>query len=233
MTRDIIIMSGGDTREKFKAGIREQLGMEWVEHRVRGVDGKNRVALADHFIKNSFITYGDWHPRMGEAGSWATLLNALYRVVELDRPVAIIEDDALLDDQFTELVDTYTEACPDNVDVLHLLTWFDRANPRALKLLESNWVNHVIIKNWHDWPFGGVVMYPSGAEKIIDRLHSHPITTSYDVWLFNACQEGWLNAIAPAPYRTSPIQPRYADTKSTIDRTRPVHPSILPRSASR
>jgi GR25 family glycosyltransferase involved in LPS biosynthesis len=227
--RDYVILSGGTTREKIKAQIREQLNGEWVEHAVAGLDGMDKIAVAEYFIAHPFVRFVGWHPRMGEVGCWGTLLNAYQHVADTGVPMAFIEDDAVLDERFTELLDTYLDACPDDTDVFHLLTWFDRANQRSPQLDESEFRGQLVVKNWHDWPLGGIVVYPSGAQKILAYLDENPIDTVSDVWLLNASNAGWLNAMASAPYQHSPIAPRYAPTRSTIDRTQPVHPRILPR----
>lgn len=228
--RNYAILSGGDTREAIKAQIREQLDGEWVEHPVQGLDGRDKKAVAEYFLEHPFVRFVGWHPRLGEVGCWATLLNAYRYVADSGIPLALIEDDAVLDDRFTELLDTYLDACPDDTDVFHLLTWFDRANLRAPQLDQSEFEGQLVTKNWHDWPLGGIVVYPSGARKILAYLNDNAITTVSDVWLLQAGNAGWLTTMAPAPYQHSPIAPRYAPTRSTIDRTQPVHPRILPRA---
>jgi GR25 family glycosyltransferase involved in LPS biosynthesis len=229
--RDFGIVTINDARADIKDRTRTALN-GWTEHDLNSVNGQDKQELVAFFTENPWVKF-TWHLRTGEAGYWGSIIRACQRIVELDVPVAVFEDDAEITSDFTSLVDEYTAECSDDIDAFQLFTWVDRANPRALPLTRDESNAACVVENWNEWPFGGAIIFPSGAEKYLRYFHENPIITTGDVAFADLGKTGAMRIMAPAPYQPSPITLNHGKVKSTIDGTRAVWSNVMPRAEKR
>ena len=231
MIRDYCIMTVDETRAENKARIRATLS-DWSEHFPRWVDGRDAGALARFFAETPEFRVHSWkRPTVGAIGYWGSLLSAFRYVAETRTPMLILEDDAETEEFTVMLLDAYLRMASLSIDVFQAFTLMDKANPNdrygqvAAPVGDSVWVS------WHQWPLGAIVLFPSGADKLLQWVRANPVTETGDMTIANLGRSGRLVVECPAPGRESPFKMNHGAIPSTIAETPLVPEGILPRSA--
>lgn len=220
--RDFCIVSVDESRAQNKARTRAILA-GWREHDPGFVNGWDAQQRSRFLQEHPFLRFlavptrwrpEGWHPNVGEIGYWGSLVRTFEYIVAHNVPLVVLEDDAVLRDDFVSLFDAYLSV--GEMDAFQLFTWEDRRSPfdtgTDLPLSQDP-----VVGCWHEWPLGGVVVWPSGAEKMLGYLREHPVTETGDTFVSGLGKAGVLTMMAPAPYRRSPLTVPHGTIPSTID----------------
>jgi len=230
--RDYCIMTVDETRASNKLNTRRVLS-GWREHFPRWVDGRNAEELSRFFAETPEFRVHSWkHPTTGAIGYWGSLLSAFRYVAETRTPMLVLEDDAEVGPWTEPLLDEYLLACPSGTDVFQAFTLVTKSSPHDRfqqelpAVLESG-----VVRSWHQWPLGAIVLFPSGADKLLRWVREHPVLETGDMTITNLGRSRVLSVFSPPPGRESPIRMNHGAIPSTIEETPLVPEDILPRSA--
>lgn len=234
MIRDYAIMTVDESRAENKANTRAVLGAEgWVEHFPEWVDGRTEEGLLAFFAAFPRFRVDGWRTQtMGAVGYWGSLLSAMRYVAGTRIPLLLLEDDAEVYWRTVPLLDGYLLASSTGIDFFQAFTLVDRANPHDKYYGTAAAPEGVLVsKSWHQWPLGAIVVFPSGADKILRWVDEHPVRETGDMTVTNLGRSDIVVIESPAPGRESPVKMRHGSIPSTIEWTPPVSDHLLPRSA--
>jgi hypothetical protein len=108
--------------------------------------------------------------------------------IELDRPLVVLEDDAVLMPEFTPVLSRALDALPTDAQLLYL--GYSQAAPwrkeLSAELVESEYV----------WTTVAYIIWPSGANLLLSQL---PVSQPVDNWMasFSAAQQLKAHAVRP------------------------------------
>lgn len=155
--------------------------------------------------------------RAGEIGYWASLINTFKYISEHETPMIIFEDDAEPIHSFIYELDNYLHSMKGFlVEAFQLYTPYDRVNPNAP---ETSFHHAYIRSMWHEWPLGAIMVWPTGARKILRRAQLEPITVTGDVFVTKLGRAGIVQIYSPGPWEHPPVNIQHGSIPSTIDNT--------------
>lgn len=121
---------------------------------------------------------------VGERGCCASHLKAWRQAAEMDRPLVILEDDAVVLANFTETMEQAVKEATNDTSIIFLSN-MDRGSPQ--------FVSPLLQKPFWLWTTVGYVISPAGARQLLTML---PIDMPVDNWLAWYINQGKINAFA-------------------------------------
>jgi len=129
----------------------------------------------------------------GERGCASSHIRAWRLCLELaeqhgDKPLLVLEDDAVPTTEFTESLLHALDNLPPSADVLYL--GYSQA---------SDWrreVTHGLVEAEYVWTTVGYIIWPQGARKCLSRL---PVDGPVDNWMAGLCAEGHIASYCVRP----------------------------------
>lgn len=203
-----IIPSISNTRDRYKNSIRERLS-DWDELNVSTVNGNVRSELD---LSQKEYSYKLSYPALvGQLGRWYTFLNHAKLSQQLKEPIFVIEDDAIVANDFNDRVGTVLNQVPEDADFFSL--FIPRNKDHSRVTIVKNFGKVKIHFPAPDWdigkedvtrayqPYGGVamVLYPSLYSKIGNLLIDTGINMQFDDYLYRMSQEGRVNGYTVFP----------------------------------
>ena len=108
---------------------------------------------------------------LSEIGCAYSHIRAWMQVKNADQPMLIFEDDAILCPKFTDELQEYVQACPDDYDMLML---------SFLNAGDVEFMNQYIYAPTYGFTLVGYLLHPRGARKLLESL---PLTGPVDVFI--------------------------------------------------
>lgn len=208
------IISINDKRAKYKEAIRAYAGYEEII--VASIDGQ--AVDLNKLMKAYGLKWTDWTPTAGEAGVWLSNYLRWYRVTQMNEPLIVFEDDAIIGPAFTGQMehilpqlppkwDFVSLWVPDNQrqDYLYDLTYDENGEPiitgrRTNSLFDIGQTS--IAKVYQGYGMVATMYSPEGGKKLMNLTKKHGIYTPVDCFLMQQAHRGKLNGYAPKPFHT-------------------------------
>lgn len=207
------IVSINDDRAAYKDKIRRNVPFEEVE--LPAVNG-HTVDLSEEFRKRDLRITG-WEPSAGEAGVWLSMFDRWTYAAQLDEPLIVFEDDAVVGTQFADKFYLYTNQMPREWDFSALWVpgnqtqdycynvtgYADNGKPYVDGFREyrdslfkySRRVAHV----YQGYGMVAVMYAPIGAEKLVQLAREKGAHMPVDCFLYHEAHVGPLDGYAPTP----------------------------------
>lgn len=210
------ILSIDESRAEKKAAIRATLS-EMAEVSVLCVDGRNARIRRAWLTKTPGIVR-PWAPKRGEIGVWLSQINAWRKCVKINKPLLILEDDAILDPRFMEHFKIMLAEVPEDYDFLSVFVpnnqerdWYlevgyddeGKPNPYGIGAPEGAPCFYtgspVISKVYQGYSCVATLVSPKGAQNLLDLMQRFGLYTPVDCFLFLNAHRGLLKGYAPVP----------------------------------
>jgi len=160
--------------------------------------GRNTVYQKIRSIRKGWDDLHTYHIRelvlsAGERGCASSHIRAWRQCLEnskqgMEEPIIVFEDDALLMDNFTEVLTRVMAELPKDADVLYL--GYSQA---------ADWRREVtadIVEAEYVWTTVAYIVWPSGARKFLSRL---PVNQPVDNWMATLCADREIKAYCIKP----------------------------------
>lgn len=121
---------------------------------------------------------------VGERGCCASHLKAWRLAANMERPLVVLEDDAVVLPNFTETLEQAVNEATDDTSIIFLSN-MDRGAPTP--------VSKLLQKPWFVWTTVGYVISPQGARQFLSML---PLDMPVDNWLAWYINQGKIKAFA-------------------------------------
>lgn len=192
----IITLDKSTDRQKFMANQFNQLPTLKYEF-FYGVNGKEdpNYLLFSRYNDAKRLLYKGASMTLGQLGCFASHYLLWQKCIELNQPIIVMEDDAILLDNFSSTID-FLNSLENNYEFLWLCCSY---NPSKSKLINShtnfNLEVHRYFKGWSNT--AAYYLTPKSAQKLLDYCHE---------WVFNldiSMDRYWENNVpfyAVTPY---------------------------------
>ena len=198
MTRRYLINAIDDSRDFYTTSIRQKFS-DWVEIPCEAVNGYNIEEL-DLNIKKHNIPIHIRNMPVGELGVWMSNLNAWNLVG--DEPLFVVEDDAVVYDNFYHRFEELVNELPSGWDFLSLYVPHDEAGYGIFKKIDPASVDigsSLVCKVYQTYGGQSVFYSPTGAKKIYSLAIENGIDMQFDEFLYHQAKLGKLNGYTTYP----------------------------------
>jgi len=212
------IISLNDERLAYKRNIRKYVGADgeicWP-----AVDG-NKITEDDFRKRDLYLRKDIWtNPKRGELGVWLSNFDRWELAGELDEPLIVFEDDAVIDYTFKDKLDMFLDELPPDWDFAAL--WVPE-NQRADYHYNVRWHNwkqyqhgnhlpdelsnyrvnerNIAAKVYQGYGMVSLVYSPAGGRRLVRRARTYGITTPVDCWIYEVAHMGLAAGYAPHPH---------------------------------
>lgn len=162
--------------------------------RMEGVDGRTNPPSTEEVSQtwntaNMAALVSSYKPAIlnmssGERGCCASHIHAWQMASKMSHPLLVMEDDAIIFQNFTDGLRETMQEAPNDTDFI-FLTNMDRGAPTL--------VSEMLMKPYFAWTTVGYIVYPAGAQKLLRML---PMDMPVDNWLAWKLHLGKLNAFS-------------------------------------
>lgn len=209
------IVSVDDSRIQNKDQIVSVIGKDNLME-IKSLDARIPENLINFLIDNPEfkLTYRGF--KLGEIGCFASHYLAWKGLLESDaNTLAVFEDDAWIDEEFSIDLKLRLEALPADYDVFSV---YADVNQRE-RFTDKHVVSDLISKSYQDWSTLGYVVSRSGAKKLVDHVHSVGMNEPVDWFIFRNAERGFFNVYTTPP--KNPMSIRINDvTGSQVQQTK-------------
>lgn len=206
------IITLNDDRFDYKKKIRANVPFEEIE--LPAVDGSQVDVMAELEARG---LRSNWHhAKMGEYGVWLSNFDRWQYVSEMDEPLIVFEDDAVVNEDFIdyftafyrELPEDFDFAAlwvPDNqrIDYTYLMEYNERGTANVVGHLEyQDSMFRVSLRCARTYQGYGMValMYsPEGGRKLVELSRERGIDLPVDCFIFEQSNAKRVNGYAPTP----------------------------------
>jgi GR25 family glycosyltransferase involved in LPS biosynthesis len=154
-------------------------------------------------------------PLPGELGIWVSTINVWkYMAQNHIDYLLVLEDDVLLDSDFTKNLQLCMEDLPDNFDFLSLY-YFKEHNWEDEKTdIGSNYIH----KSTNQYSAAQATIYSlNGASKLLKAVKRKGIEYTTDCFIFEQSRIGAVNGYSIKPNKVKFLEHQYKNIMSTID----------------
>ncbi len=213
------IISINDKRRAYKDAIRQNVGME-LEH-INSVDGvyMNRDGKIEQHLNDIGLSLSSiWPLQLGEIGIWMSNYLHWQRVAEMTEPLVVFEDDAIIDEHFSEHMHTLMTQLPENWDFVSLwvpenqrmdyrynLEYDENGvpkiygmRPQGLPSYFDYWSN-TVAKVYQGYGMVAMMYSPAGGRKLTELAKKYGLRNPVDCFIYEEAHKGALNGFAPKP----------------------------------
>lgn len=193
------IPSISDTRQDYIVNIRDVLSERWTEVQIPAVNGNNLLEI-EAGLKRHGNPQINYPAKVGQLGRWLTFLD---HVATLDEgPLFVVEDDAIIDQDFFSVIDDLLYSVPKGADFFSLFI----PRNRTREVFVEGRINPVYdigdeyVVRAHQ-PYGGVamVLYPPLKQHIKELLDRDGINKQFDDYLYEQSQMQNLQGFSVVP----------------------------------
>jgi len=208
------IISINDKRAGYKENIRRN--MDCPELKSASIDG----LTAD--LKGLTKLYGlkntDWQPSYGEMGIWLSAFIRWYRVSQMNEPLVVFEDDAIIRTGFVAQAENIISQLPEDWDFVSLwipenqridyrynLKYDETGAPQIFGMRPDGMPSYFdygapdVAKVYQGYGMVATMYSPQGGNKLVKLARSRGIYTPVDCFLMLEAHRGKLNGYAPKP----------------------------------
>lgn len=212
------ILSINDKRADKKAEIRRIIGDAIPEIKVVCVNGRDTDQVKAWLTIAPPINPVWTRVLHGEIGVWLSQINAWRKIVRTDCPLLILEDDAILEEDFLEHLDIMLSETPSTYDFIsvfvpnnqegdyYLEVGYDsegKALPYGMGAPEGapcfQIGSEVMVKVYQGYSCVATIVSPKGAARLLELAKTYGIYTPVDCFYFLNAHRGLLEGYAPQP----------------------------------
>lgn len=216
------IISLDDQRLAYKKRIRENTRLEEIF--IPAIDGRQVDILAEY--KNRGLRPTDWAASKGESGIWMSNFDRWAAVAEMDEPLIVFEDDAIIPIDFDSKLRYIMSHLPPDWDYCALwvpdnqrIDYFydsvfneigdaisigpNRSNQESIyRVNDSNAIALV----YQGYGMVSLMYSPAGGRKLVELSQKTGIYTPVDCWIYQQAHLGNLKGYAPHPFNAALVQ---------------------------
>lgn len=208
------IITINNKRAEYKKVIRANAGCD--EALIHSVNGQE-VDL-NRLIKAYGLKLTDWTPSTGEAGIWLSNYLRWYRVSQMNEPLIVFEDDAIINEHFSEHVTTLVSQLPDKWDFVALwvpdnqridyrynLSYNEHGDPVIYGMRPDglpsffDFGSDDLAKVYQGYGMVAMLYSPAGGKKLMKLTKKYGLRNPVDCFIFQEAHKGALNGFAPKP----------------------------------
>ncbi len=192
-----------DTRQDNVMGIKHVLGKERLD--INSVNAHKDPELNEFYSSNPEFRVTGSGLTKPEVGCFASHYLAWKYIVKNNlEDLLILEDDALLKDNFLNKYNSSKNKLPKDYDMFFL--YANRYMAARFSIKEHYIKNHFISKAYQDWSTLAYLISYEGAVKAISLTHELGMIRPVDNFLLEGGEKGLLNVYAPKPPELLPIE---------------------------
>lgn len=209
------IVSINDDRKVYKDAIRATLGLEEIH--IPSVAGY-KVDIAAEMASRGLRSTDEWHAKIGEAGCWLSHFDRWRAVADMDEPLIVFEDDAIVLDNFeSDLLEWKSELpsdwdyvslwVPDNQrqDFNYNAFYDNRGIPTIVGRLSNqdskfNFGSEHWARVYQGYGMVATMYSPSGGARLVERAREMGWNSPVDCFISLEAHAGRLNGFAPKPW---------------------------------
>lgn len=210
------IISIDDSRLEFKRAIREHMGDDEVS--IKCLDARPREVDIDAELNalGTFVNSNWMHmpPKRGDFGGFVGHMNSWLKCIELDEPLVVFEDDAIMGDYGVERFVAEVEAVDPGWEFISLcvnnygkmfynhLVRFDEWGYHKYHHPSDDNQFHVqghVSRVYQPWTLTAAVYTPASAQHLISRVREVGAYMNADAYVMHEARLGKFNAYAPTP----------------------------------
>ena len=215
------IISIDDSRIEYKNKIRQEMaGVEEVD--IKCLDARPVSVNIEEELADLGLHISDkWvhmPPKRGDFGGFVGHFNAWRKCVELDEPLLVFEDDAIVPDGFRENVDSFMTEAPDAEMISLCVNDYGKSFYRQRVLFDAYGYHKLLLpltprtKSQFDepgldrlcwvyqpWTLTANLYWPSAAQSLIDTVTRMGIHMNADAFVHHRARLREFRAYAPKP----------------------------------
>jgi GR25 family glycosyltransferase involved in LPS biosynthesis len=207
------IISLNDDRKVYKDYIRANTSLEEIY--VPAVDGRS-VDIREELNKRDLFTTG-WLPKQGEAGVWLSNYDNWLAASEMDEPLIVFEDDAIIEKEFDDKLNALIEELtvpwdyvalwvPENQiqDYVYNIYFDPKGDPVRigdnLPYALSHFKNtRRTARVYQGYGMVSLMYSPEGGKRLLDLAHERGMYTPVDCFVYQQAHMGNVKGFAPTP----------------------------------
>lgn len=185
---------------------------------IRSVNG--HTESIDNIMKDLSINKNNWQltpQRSGEIGVWLSNIFVFKKIIQEDIDMLVLlEDDAILSNNFINIFNNLLKEVPKDFDFL-ALQYFE--NCRYLYKDDAEiGLNNICLAKYNGFGCQAILWSKSGATKMIESVNNTGLTLPIDLYMYNyLSRENLINGYSIKPDAEQIVFHDLAKYKSTID----------------
>lgn len=213
------IISINDKRQHYKDQIRKYVNLE--EEPIVSVDGvyMNRDGeIESHLNDLGLWISSSWPLQLGEIGIWMSNFLHWERVALMDEPLVVFEDDAVIDEHFSEHMNTIMPQLPadwdfvalwvpDNqrIDYRYNLRYNEHGDPEIYGIRPDGLPSYFdfgsrdLARAYQGYGMVAMMYSPAGGRKLAALAKKYGLRNPVDCFIFQEAHKGAVNGYAPKP----------------------------------
>ena len=234
------IITVDDSRNHIKEDIRRKCH-SWNEVSLDSLDARKDKRSLQEIFKDENIPWNNGESdgfNRGEVGGWVSHYRSWKLASELNEPVVIFEDDALIPNDFTRQVEKLMKELPEGWDFLSLCIpvdqkpdymWVNDYSDRGIPNITGKFDKEVdshhyvgrgkLARAYHGYGHTAVLFSPSGGRKILDLVSKYGAYTPADCFILCLSHIDELRGYAPKPKHSHKFAEFNTEIPSTIKGT--------------
>lgn len=211
------IITLNNDRKVYKDAIRAHVPYEEIE--LPAVDGREvdwSTEITERLIHHPGHIWGN--PKLGEIGVWLSNYDRWAYVAEMDEPLIVFEDDAVVPPDFAEKLEALMGQLPPDWDFVAL--WvpenqridylydvrYEQGLPRAVGGMRGPETSIYKVEGsdraalvYQGYGMVSLVYSPEGGRKLVALAREYGITGPVDCWIYEHAHMDELKGYAPRP----------------------------------
>lgn len=210
------IISLNDDRKHYKDNIRKNVVFE--EMHVPAYNANEHHPFEGIALRGLNLDPIWPNAKRGELGVWLSNYDRWKLVSTMEEPLIVFEDDAIVDNTFSEKFDAFVRQLPNGWDFAAL--WVPENQRQDFRYnLTYDWAGNPIVKGmlpaerslfavpnsdrvalvYQGYGMVSLMYSPQGGKKLVSLAKQYGITGPVDCWIYEQAHMGNLNGYAPRP----------------------------------
>jgi len=210
------IISISDKRMSYKQNIRNHVGLD--EQFVVSVDGAHCKDIRQILAELGLAITSPDRLQLGEIGVWMSNFLNWEKVSQMNEPLVVFEDDAIIDEQFSVHMNTIIPQLPvdwdfialwvpDNqrIDYRYNLSYNSYGDPEIYGTRPDGFPSYFdcniddLAKVYQGYGMVAMMYSPAGGTKLVQLAKKHGLRNPVDCFIYQEAHKGALNGYAPKP----------------------------------